>query len=167
MNRMPQSEIKARTLYRKEHGSEDGFVPAPRIRKKRDNEESRIQKSCRRWWDSVCGDHGLDKRVLYSIPNGATLGYGQQSAIRRSILIDEGLRPKYPDLNFDVARGGYHGLRVEMKKPGEEPDSGQLEYHDIIRAQGYRVEVCHSLLEFKCAVMEYLANIADQRRSPE
>lgn len=131
-------------------------VPAPPKKRKRDNEESRIQKSCRRWWDSVCGDHKLDKRVLYAVPNGATLGDKYTAKIRGSILRDEGLRSKYPDLNFDVARGGYHGLRIEMKKPGEQPDIGQLEYHDIIRAQGYKVEVCHSLEVFMCIVCDYL-----------
>jgi hypothetical protein len=130
--------------------------PKVRARRKRDNEESRIQKSCRRWWDSVCQDHGLDKRVLYAVPNGATLGDKYTAAIRGQILRDEGLRAKYPDLNFDVARGGFHGLRIEMKRPGEDADDGQKEYHEIIRAQGYRVVVCHSLQAFMCAVCDYL-----------
>ena len=79
---------------------------APVQRKKRDNTESRITKSCRRWWDSVCGSYKLDKRVLYLVPNGATLGDRFTAAIRGSILRDEGLRSKYPDFNFDVMRGG-------------------------------------------------------------
>jgi len=131
-------------------------VPAPPVKKKRNNEESRIQKSCRRWWDSVCAYHGLDKRVLYAVPNGATFGDKYTAEIRASILKDEGLRPKYPDLNFDVARGGFHGLRVEMKRPGEHPDDGQLEYHEVIRRQGYKVVVCHSLEGFMCIVCDYL-----------
>lgn len=132
--------------------------PAPiRKKRKRDNEESRIQKSCRRWWDSVCGKHSLDKRVLYAVPNGATLGDKFTAAIRGSILRDEGLRSKYPDMNFDVARGQYHGLRIEVKKPGEDADDGQKEYHGIIQGQGYMVVICRSLESFMCEVSAYLA----------
>jgi hypothetical protein len=153
---MPQHYTSAMLEYMGAHNNSlDGYVmPA---KKKRDNEESRIQKSCRRWWDSACAGFGLDKRLLYSIPNGATLGHGEVSAIRRSILKDEGLRPKYPDLNLDVPRGGFHGLRIEMKKPGQEPDDGQLEYHELLRTQGYRVVVCHSLEAFMCEVSRYLS----------
>lgn len=104
----------------------------------------------------MCANHGLDAGALYAVPNGATLGDKYTASIRGSILRDEGLRAKYPDLNFDVMRRGFGGLRIEMKRPGEEPDAGQLEYHALIRARGYRVEVCHSLKAFMLLICGYL-----------
>lgn len=136
------------------HGTPEGFVPAPR--RKRRNEESRIQKSVIAWWDMAASGYGLDQRLLAAVPNGALYGSGIDRVIRAKILLDEGLRPGYPDLLLDVARGNYHGLRIEMKKPKENPKLHQLSYHAILRAQGYAVHVARSFDEAVKIITEYL-----------
>ncbi len=132
-------------------------IPPPSTRRKRDNRESRLQKSVIRWWDGICEQYGLHPWLLHSIPNGAVYGVGHTRIIRAMILKDEGLRNGYPDLGLEVARGRFHGLRIEMKLPETHPDVGQQIYHELLRAQGYRVEVCRSLEEAIKVIEDYLA----------
>lgn len=59
-----------------------------------------------------------------------------------------GVRPGYPDLLLDVARGGYHGLRIELKAPraelGRAPKLSpeQSAWIEWLRKQNYRAVVC-------------------------
>lgn len=141
--------------YVTKHGTSDGFVPAKR--RKRDNRESRLQKACVAWWRSAAAGLGYDHRLLYAVPNGAMYGVGVAKYIRAKNLLAEGLRVGWPDLGLDVARGGYHGLRIEMKLPETEPTPEQCVIHSLLIAQGYRVCVTRTLDQFTAAVTNYLS----------
>ena len=52
-----------------------------------------------------------DLKWLYAVPNGARTSMSTAKKLKA-----EGLRKGYPDIGLDVARGGYHGLRIEMKR---------------------------------------------------
>jgi hypothetical protein len=56
----------------------------------------------------------------------------------------EGERAGYPDLITDIAAGGYHGLRVEMKKfcKSAKPSANQIERLTKLANQNYYVCVC-------------------------
>lgn len=137
-------------------GPEKLKLSPPPKKRKRDNRESRLQKSVIRWWASACREYGLEPELLYAVPNGAVYGSGDERMIRARILIDEGLRAGWPDVGLDVARHGFHGLRIEMKLPDTKPDTNQLRIHSILRSQGYKVEVCRSLEEAKAVIGGYL-----------
>lgn len=81
-------------------------------------------------------------RMLYAIPNG-----GKRDAREAAHLKRQGVKAGYPDLNLDVARGGFHGLRIEMKTPPNKPTHLQAAWHVCLREQGFRVEVCYSATE--------------------
>jgi hypothetical protein len=98
---------------------------------------------------------------LYSVPNG-----GKRSALEAMRLVQGGVKSGIPDLQLDVARKGYHGLRLELKKPNvlangkrgkcKEPDEEQIKCHDFLRAQGFAVYVSNDLDELKNIILDYL-----------
>lgn len=89
--------------------------------------------------------------LLAAVPNG---GYRHKATAR--LMSAEGLSPGYPDLLLDAARQGYHGLRIEMKRRGNRPTEAQLAWHERLRAEGYRVEVCYSASEAANVIADYL-----------
>jgi hypothetical protein len=161
-DRMPQSELRARTAYRKLHGSEEGFVPAPR--KHRDNEESIMQRALVKWWQRNCARLGTPEILLMSIPNG-----GNGDAKRGSIMKAEGQRKGAPDLllakgriwrphptNCTAARD-YLGLFLELKTPTGRLSPEQEAFHQRLREQGYKVVVVRSLEEGIKEITDYLS----------
>lgn len=52
-------------------------------------------------------------KLLHAIPNGIKTSIGVAAKAKR-----EGMTKGVPDLHLPVPRGGYHGLWIEMKKPG-------------------------------------------------
>lgn len=102
---------------------------------------------------------------IYAVPNG---GYqlGRAAAGR---LIGEGLRTGVFDLGLDVARGGYHGLKIEMKRPAKlnakgilipssagEVSSDQQRWYMHYERQGYAAHICYGFQEAISVIEEYL-----------
>lgn len=70
---------------------------------------------------------------VFAIPNG-----GVRHKRTACILKAEGVRAGVPDLFVPVARGGYHGLFIEMKDVnGRPPRKSQMEWLVELNAQGY------------------------------
>jgi len=100
------------------------------------------------WWQRYAPSRGIAPALLYAIPNGAVLA-GDAGARARQVnaLKRQGLRPCVPDLALDVARGVYHGLRIEMKRagwvrPGSDHERAQAVYLAMLAGQGYRAVFC-------------------------
>lgn len=69
----------------------------------------------------------------------------------------QGLRKGWPDIDLPVARGAHHGLRIELKRvKGGSVSGDQKRIHELLREQGYRVEVCKGWREAVVAVETYL-----------
>lgn len=127
-------------------------VPVPSAPRKRDNEESRAQQAFVEWFDAVARKKfGVDPRLLYAVPNAA-----RRSAALGAILKREGLRAGAPDLLLDVARGKWHGARIEMKKDDGVVSDEQRAFHRLLIEQGYAVRVCYSVRSAIEFVAEYL-----------
>jgi hypothetical protein len=82
-----------------------------------------------------------DLANFFAVPNQTG---GSEEAIRRAKrMLAEGLSPGYPDTGLDVARGGYFGLRVELKRGAEwqkaqgEPSERQRDWHHRLALEGY------------------------------
>lgn len=96
--------------------------------------------------------------LLFAIPNGAKLaGTIQRRAAQWARLQKEGVRKGIPDYCLPVARGGFHGLYIELKateKAKATPE--QREWCIELRQQGYRAEVCKGWQAAAAVVTEYM-----------
>lgn len=105
-------------------------------------------------WAALSVGRYPDLQWLYSIPNGGYL----LSKAAAGKLKAVGLKRGYPDLGLDVARGGYHGLRIEMKRRHSGtvgPD--QRLWHARLIQQAYRVEVCRGWESARDVLVWYLS----------
>ena len=93
-----------------------------------------------------------EMRMLYHVPNE-----GKRSKANGARLKSEGLRAGVPDINLDVARGEYHGLRIEMKRRrGGRISPEQAAWLEALREQGYAAIVARGWEEAADAIEKYL-----------
>jgi hypothetical protein len=90
-------------------------------------------------------------RLLYAIPNG-----GDRHPVVAAKMKAEGVRAGVPDYCLPVARGGYHGLYVELKTPTGYPSREQRAWIAALREQGYRAEVCRGWAAAWDVIREYM-----------
>lgn len=87
--------------------------------------------------------YGVIDAALVAVPNGADCAQrwndvsGEWDSPNRRRLLAEGLRPGFPDLVLFVARGGYHGLVLEMKSDTGRLSDKQAERRETLAAEGY------------------------------
>lgn len=101
-------------------------------------------------WANINANKWPELCWLYAVPNGGTRGdSGDMAARRGAALKAEGVKAGVLDLALDVARGPYHGLKIEMKKLFDlsKPSINyaskeQKEYIDFVIKQGYCAGVC-------------------------
>jgi hypothetical protein len=92
--------------------------------------------------------------LLTAIPN--------QGAGRNKRLQTEGTRAGFPDLLLPVARGGFHGLCIEMKTPAGRMSTKQLWWIERLREQGYRVRVSRSADAAIACLTAYLRMVKEK-----
>lgn len=108
-------------------------------------------------------------KLLFAIPNG-----GERDRVTASRLKAEGVKAGVPDLMLPVSRTTYervkadlppvvtrvvtwHGLFIEMKKPGTgRVSEEQGKWHRDLEAQGYKVVVCFGWEEARDTLLWYL-----------
>ena len=105
----------------------------------------------------LCANSGaaLDEfpelEYMHAVPNG-----GARDARVGARMKAEGVKRGVPDVFLDVARGPYHGLRIEMKYGKNKPTKEQIEYMHFLAGQGYRVHVRYSAAAAQAAIEDYL-----------
>jgi hypothetical protein len=88
-------------------------------------------------WADTYKDDYPELELLHAIPNG---GYrAKATAIK---LKAEGVKKGVPDLCLPVARGGYHGLYIEMKYDRNDLSPEQRQWFYRLRQQGYFCTAC-------------------------
>lgn len=98
-----------------------------------------------------------DLAMIYAIPNGAKLsGSPGRRAAQWARLEKEGVRKGIPDYCLPVARGGFHGLYIELKSGNGRATPEQREWCIELRQQGYRAEVCKGWQAAAAVVTEYM-----------
>jgi hypothetical protein len=103
------------------------------------------------WCEKNAGRYP-DLAWVAAVPNGGKRTIGTARKLKK-----EGVRAGYPDLLLDIARGPYHGWRGELKKHGGVVNKKtQQPWHDRLRAQGYRVDVCIGWEAMARALCAYL-----------
>ena len=90
--------------------------------------------------------------LLNASLNGVRLTIGQAKKVKKS-----GMRKGYPDLFLPVARGGYHGLYVELKrKKGGKVSDDQKWWIRKLTEQGYLAVVARGFNETVAVILRYL-----------
>ena len=89
--------------------------------------------------------------LLYHIPNGGSRNRLEAAKLRR-----QGVKSGVPDLCLPVARGGYHGLYIEMKYGKNKTSENQNKWLADLRAQDYAVAVCYGWQEAQQVITNYL-----------
>lgn len=103
--------------------------------------------------------------LFFAIPNGGD----RHAAVGRQMKA-EGVRAGVPDTFLPVARGGFHGLYIELKAQDRRPKRGgkggvseaQQEWIEALRNQGFRVEVCYGWREAAAVIEDYLRKENEQ-----
>lgn len=103
-------------------------------------------------WAQMAYGKFPELRWLHAIPNG---GWRHPSTAAK--LKAEGAKAGVCDLFLPVARGGHHGLYIEMKRAkGGRLSDEQKDFIEFVQGQGYRAEVCKGWVPAKDVLLEYL-----------
>lgn len=102
-------------------------------------------------WATIasCKHPHLD--LMFAINNGLRLTIGQAMKAKRS-----GTRRGIPDIFLPCARGGFHGLFLEMKKEDGVLSKDQKDKIKRLTAEGYKCEVAYCFEEAKNKIVGYL-----------
>nr|DAI66254.1 MAG TPA: Nuclease [Caudoviricetes sp.] len=90
--------------------------------------------------------------LMHHIPNG-----GKRSKSEAARFKAQGVKAGVPDIFLPCARGGYHGLYIELKRTkGGKLSAVQKEWIDALRGQDYKVIVCYGFDEAREVIINYL-----------
>lgn len=93
-----------------------------------------------------------DLKLLYAIPNG---GYRHKKTA--GTLWAEGVKSGVSDIHLPVARGGYFGLYIELKRQkGSKTSIHQLEFMEAVTKEGYCAVVCKGFEQAQKVLLEYM-----------
>lgn len=117
-----------------------------RARKHREDDEAR---ALIQWADM----HPVIRGRLVHVANG-----GKRNYVTAAILKALGVRAGYPDYLLDIARGQYHGLRIELKaqRPHDAPVTAyQREWLMTLAREGYACCIARGWDEARAAIEAY------------
>ena len=112
--------------------------------------EANEQAALFSWAEFIKGKHP-EISLLYHIPNG-----GSRNRFEAANLKRQGVKAGVPDLCLPVARGGYHGLYIEMKFGSNKTSGNQDNWLKALRVQDYCAVVCYGWQEAAETVIKYL-----------
>lgn len=125
----------------------EGRLPVPQVSE--DAEQAALFE-----WAALKQSQFPELALLFHVPNG-----GKRDAITACKLKRQGVKAGVPDLVLPVARGGYHGLFIELKrKDGGAASKEQEKWIIALEAQGYSAGVCHGWESAAHVLQRYLNN---------
>ncbi|MGN0599305.1 MAG: VRR-NUC domain-containing protein [Oscillospiraceae bacterium] len=103
-------------------------------------------------WAACASGKYPELDLMHHIPNGGKRGKAEAARFKA-----QGVKAGVPDIFLPCAKGGYHGLYIELKRVrGGRVSSAQEEFIKALRKQGYRVEVCFGMEQAQKVIVEYL-----------
>lgn len=97
--------------------------------------------------------------MLYHVPNGGSRRKSEAGRFRA-----EGVKAGVPDLCLPVARGGYHGMYIELKRQkGGRTSPEQERWMKALKEQGYFVVLCEGWEAAAKLIMFYLIMAPETR----
>lgn len=125
-------------------------------------EQKALMKAARGPWGVALG---VDRRLVHVPNSGHGSNLGQASMLKAT-----GMRPGYPDLILDKARGPFHGLRIELKtKKGGVLSADQKYWLQTLEEEGYCARVCHGHEVAMRVIEDYMRaplNLVHAKRLP-
>lgn len=114
--------------------------------------EEEVEQTCLfRWAAYSLGAHP-ELKLLHAIPNG-----GKRSKSEAARMKAAGVKAGVPDMFLPVARGGSHGLYIELKRiKGGHVSAEQLAWMEELTREGYTCAVCHGWEEARKVIQTYL-----------
>ena len=104
------------------------------------------------YWAGMAQGAIPELALLYAIPNG-----GKRAIATAKRMKATGTKAGIPDICLPVARGGYHGLYVELKRVrGGMVSDNQRSWIQALTKQGYKAVVCRGSEEAIRMISEYL-----------
>lgn len=88
-------------------------------------------------WAAAAEERHPALALLFAVPNG-----GARSAVTGARLKAEGVKRGVPDIWLPVARGGYHGLVIEVKAGKGRTTNEQRRWLAALTAEGWLALVC-------------------------
>jgi hypothetical protein len=88
---------------------------------------------------------------MYAVPNGSNRSMAHALYMKR-----EGLKSGVPDICLPVAKGGYHGLYIEMKRKPNKSTPEQDAWATALMERGYYHALCWNFEEAKEQILGYL-----------
>lgn len=144
MKRFGLSEKDAKAAFELEAAAQGVTVT---VKRNVSHNEDSLQEECVKWFDST---HPQTKELLHHSPNE-----GQRKVYTGARNKALGTRAGRPDLEYNLARGIFHGLFIELKTDSGRLSKEQSETIALLRAQGYKCEVARSKEEFTKLITEY------------
>lgn len=118
--------------------------------------EAREQQALFAWSALSVGKYP-ELALLYHIPNG-----GSRNKIEAANLKRQGVKAGVPDICLPVARGGYHGLYIELKAGRNKATEKQRQWLTALEREGYQAVVCYGWEVAKKAIEDYLKGALGQ-----
>lgn len=84
-------------------------------------------------------------------PNGGSRDVREAQKLQRM-----GVKRGVPDVTLAIPAGGFHGLFIELKSIGGRLTQAQIDCHQLLREQGYKVEVAFGWSEAVREIERYL-----------
>jgi len=115
--------------------------------------ESDLQRAIIMWAKTQIGKYP-ELYWLHHCANG-----GKRDSREAQSLKSQGVVAGILDLSLDVARGGYNGFKLELKKPGGKcvkPSKEQAEYMAFCTEHGYFCEITNDFEQAKRLITYYL-----------
>lgn len=103
-------------------------------------------------WCALSLSRYPELRWLFAIPNGGIRFKGTAVGLKA-----EGVKKGVPDLCLPVARRGFHGAFIEMKREGAYPTVEQKVWAEALMAQGYDYTIAHSFEAARDFLIAYLS----------
>lgn len=111
-----------------------------------------VEQQCLFRWAAYQTGKYAELCMLHHIPNG-----GKRSKSEAIRFKAEGVKPGLPDICLPVARGGYHGLYIELKRRKGGTVSGEQQgWIKALTREGYRATVCKGWEEAAAEIVSYL-----------
>lgn len=105
-------------------------------------------------WAALAAGRWPELALMYHIPNGGSRSKSEAGRFRA-----EGVKAGVPDICLPAARGGYHGLYIELKRvKGGRVSPAQQGWIAALRDQGYCACVCKGWDDAAHVIKKYLEN---------
>lgn len=111
-------------------------------------------------WAAMQSAKFPELQLMFHIPNGGKRN--AQEAARFKLM---GVKAGVPDLFLPVARGGFHGLWIELKSPKGKTSASQETFLKELCNQGYKTAVCFGWEMAAKVLKEYIEQAKTMRVS--